>query len=111
KPSRTKLVPTDRFKHRGDVISGGWNVPLPLPSKIVNPLKLPTTRSSFPSPLRSAADACLTSLPAGKLTGSVKVPSPFPANIKMLSGNPLVTKSGLLSELKSPTQIDPIAFG
>ena len=49
--------------------SGGWNVPSPLPKSTLTvlALRLPTTRSSLPSPFRSAIASEAGPLPAGKV--------------------------------------------
>src|SRR5271170_884992 len=95
-------------------------VPSPLPdrirSKLLHGASLPlqvSTRSSLPSPLKSAAAMALdvtVPLPIPKLPFvMVKVPSPLPKSTSLLPSSKAgaTARSGMPSPLKSPTAIAP----
>src|SRR6266568_2408223 len=86
-----------------------WKVPSPLPSstKMVLSLRLATTKSGLPSPLKSPTATKAGALPTRKLSGVRKVPSPLPSSTETLLEPMLATaRSSLPSPLKSPKAKD-----
>src|SRR5437867_1343881 len=85
--------------------------PEPFPSRIVTLLepKFTTTRSGFPSRLKSptAMDWGLFSTPTGEPAAWVNAPEPLPSRIVTVFEPPFVTaRSAVPSRLKSPTAVD-----
>src|SRR5437870_2254994 len=84
------------------------NPPRPSPSSILTLLdkRFATTRSGFPSRLKSPTATASGATPetTGEPGGSVNAPLPLPNSIVTLSENLFATaRSGLPSRLKSPT--------
>src|SRR5215471_6022025 len=96
------------------VATGAWNVPSPFPARmnvdVVHDgelLQPVSSRSSFPSPLKSPATAPYTAHKVAATFGVVRnVPSPFPrktiSSPAWVEPDALTTTSILPSPLKSP---------
>src|SRR5437660_165597 len=95
------------------MVGPAWKVPSPLPSstEMVLSLRLATTKSGLPSPLKSPTATKAGASPTRELSGTWKVPSPLPSSTATLLEPMLATaKSSLPSPLKSPTATDAGSF-
>src|ERR1700684_605948 len=83
------------------ISTGVWKVPLPLPNNTLIPPEMSTAKSSFPSPLKSAAANVLPNDVIEASTPVLKAPPPFPVNSQMPLG-PVTTTSGIPSPIEVP---------
>src|SRR5579864_9096175 len=81
------------------MLTGDWKVPSPFPNSTENVFVPPSSRSGFPSPLKSAT----ASATPGNGVPALKVPSPFPKSTTPEEHN----RSGLPSPFTSATNKVP----